>query len=956
MEPIFEFGPFRLDVRERRLLHRGAVVPLRAKVFDTLRVLVERHGRLVRKAELMSLVWPDAVVEENNVALNVTLLRKAFRGVGGAASLIETVPGQGYRFTAEVLVLHNDGPQASAPVEVRASTSGAPDGGGPSLLLERETELDTLASALEAARAGQRRFLSIGGEAGIGKTVLVTHFLAPLEGADDVLLARGQCVEHVGECEAYLPVLDALSNAARAQPSSGLLDALTRYAPTWLVQMPCLTDDRTLANARERALGGTSERMIRELAELLEAVGEHRTVVLALEDLHWADPSTTSLLTALARRQRPARLLVIATHRGHDGGTAGLELEANSLELELRGLATVLRPAPLSADAIRALLAARTSGAPVEDELVAMVAKRTNGNPLFATTLLEYWHARDLLATGPEALAHATPDSLRSMIQRKLEGLSPSEAQTLEVASVVGHHFTAAAVAAAGGVDIEEVDEIATSLAVRGAIVRREGPGYTFTHALHHEALYQRISPVRRARLHLSVARHLESRASPRLEERASELSHHFAAGEDFTQAAAFAKLAAEHALEKSAHREAAVHLRRALTWVDSVEPATARAEIELTLHALLAPTLVALEGYASAEAERSFLRARALGERLGDTERLFPLLYGQAMVHELRGEYERTEAVLLERLALTPGDQNPDRWVDSETLMACSLFHQGRFQGALEHAESGTALYEAERHRTLMAMYGENPGVACRGWAALSLWFLGQPDEAVRRIEDAVRLGREPGHLFSLSAAMVHGTHLHQLRGDVERTAQWAEETLRISVAQGYAYNVAFAKVLLGWARLGPRAEADALGTMEEGLATLRGMSAHLDQPYLLALLAEVHLRGRRLSAAREALTEAFALIRRGRTFFYEVELLRLEAELTQATSGDREEVERLLARAGSMAREQGSRALELRVALSAAKHRRDTTDLRRIYDTFREGHDTSDLAEARSLLESRT
>src|SRR5215467_8800263 len=99
-KPIYEFGPYRLDADDRRLLRDGEVVPLQPKVFDLLLALVERHGRLLEKDELMRVVWPDAIVEEANLANNISILRKTLSENG--ERLIETVPKRGYRFVAPV--------------------------------------------------------------------------------------------------------------------------------------------------------------------------------------------------------------------------------------------------------------------------------------------------------------------------------------------------------------------------------------------------------------------------------------------------------------------------------------------------------------------------------------------------------------------------------------------------------------------------------------------------------------------------------------------------------------------------------------------------------------------------------------------------------------------------------------------------------------------------------------
>ena len=136
MEGIYEFGPFRLETGERRLLRDGRPIRLRGKVFDTLCVLVSRPGRLVEKDDLIAAVWPDTVVEENNLAHNINALRKAL----GDGTLIETVPGKGYRFAGAACLA------AAAP---------APRTGGDpvrrTLLIEREQQMKSLHEAFAAA-------------------------------------------------------------------------------------------------------------------------------------------------------------------------------------------------------------------------------------------------------------------------------------------------------------------------------------------------------------------------------------------------------------------------------------------------------------------------------------------------------------------------------------------------------------------------------------------------------------------------------------------------------------------------------------------------------------------------------------------------------------------------------------------------------------------------------------
>src|SRR5262249_30638051 len=128
-------------------------------------------------------------------------------------------------------------------------------------------------------------------------------------------MSRGQCIEQYGAGEAYMPVLEALVRLCQDSEGDQLIDILSRYAPTWLVQLPTLLKAEDLEQLQSRVQGATHGRMLREMAEALEAFTAERPLILCLEDLHWSDVSTLELLSVLARRQEPARLLVLGTYR-----------------------------------------------------------------------------------------------------------------------------------------------------------------------------------------------------------------------------------------------------------------------------------------------------------------------------------------------------------------------------------------------------------------------------------------------------------------------------------------------------------------------------------------------------------------------------------------------------------------------------------------------------------------
>jgi predicted ATPase len=286
---------------------------------------------------------------------------------------------------------------------------------------------------------------------------------------------------------------------------------------------------------------------------------------------------------------------------------------------------------------------------------------------------------------------------------------------------------------------------------------------------------------------------------------------------------------------------------------------------------------------------------------------------------------------------------------------MACSLFHQGRFRGALEHADRGSLAYDPNEHLTLIAPYGETPGPACHEWGALATWFLGYPDRALQRIGNAIEIARKPDHAFSFASALVRAGLVYHLRREPENTRQVAAEASRIAEAEGYRWVAATAVALTGWVSA---LEGNFSG-LRRGLEMLAAMGAHLDRPFFLCLLAETLTTHGEMAAARDAIAEAFGYLGKARSHFYEAELHRVRARI-ECSANRLDQAEAMLREGLRIAREQQAKSLELRAAMDLCTTRRRrgegsgaASELADVYGWFSEGFDTEDLRAARSMLE---
>ncbi|HKC84298.1 MAG TPA: AAA family ATPase, partial [bacterium] len=282
---------------------------LAPKALALLRFLLERAGDVITKDEVFSAVWPETFVSDGALTSCIRELRKALQDDARQPRYIETLHRRGYRFIARAMSASPKAP-SSGPARssgVRSPTAALPVG--------REVELQQLHRWLTAACEGERQIVFVTGEPGIGKTTVVEAFLTQAAATAPIRIGRGQCVDHYGAGEAYLPVLDALTRLCRDPDGDAVVRVLAQHAPTWLVQMPSLVGTGELRGLQQRAQAATRERMLRELTEALEALALDAPVILRLEDLHWSDVSTLDWLAFLGRRPERARLLVLGTYR-----------------------------------------------------------------------------------------------------------------------------------------------------------------------------------------------------------------------------------------------------------------------------------------------------------------------------------------------------------------------------------------------------------------------------------------------------------------------------------------------------------------------------------------------------------------------------------------------------------------------------------------------------------------
>jgi DNA-binding winged helix-turn-helix (wHTH) protein/predicted ATPase len=961
---IYAFGDCELDTDRYELRRGDERRHVEPQVFDVLAYLLAHRDRVVTREELLAQVWGHTFVSEATLSSRLMAARKAIGDSGRAQGLIRTVRGRGYQFVGAV---EEDG-GASAAVREPLDVAAAPEG-----VVGRETELSALSGLLDAALAGQRRFALVTGEAGAGKTTLVECFVAHASSKTPLLVASGRCLEQRGAVEPYMPILEALAGLCERPHGAEVVPTLSRLAPTWVAEMPGLVDEEQLEAMRARSIGARSERMLREMATALDALAAVTPLLLVLDDLHWADESTLALLNHVARKRDPAGLLILGATRLIPGGPVD-ELRR---ELRPRGQCVEVGVDLFGPGSVRAYLEERYPGI---ESLAPVVHERTSGNPLFMDCLLRSWVDTGTLGREngswtarreARELAADIPETLRELLEQDLERLAAADQRTLEVASVAGSAFSAATVAAGLGAEVEDVEARCTELARRGRFLHDRAAeawpdgtvaaAFGFTHDLHRQVLYERIPAGQRVGLHLNIAERLEAGYGSEAPQKAAELAAHYLEAREAASAVRHLQLAAEQALARRAHRDAIHDLTTALDLLRRSPDMPDRARREVSLQAALASSLVGTEGFKAQAVERAYRRALELARELGDQRAVAGLLYEFAALHEMRGDYAASEALLDEALRVEGTGLDDARFVEAHELMACSLFHQGSFHAVLEHADRGLALHRADQRHPGPAFHGEDPAATCHDWAGLALWCLGHADQAIERIEAALELASDPSREYGLPNARIHAARLHQLRREPDRALVHAEAAVAQARERGFAYLVGSGRILIGWALAAGGDPDEGIERVREGLAGNRAIGAAVDRPYYLALSAEASGAAGRWDEALAAITEGLEMLAGDRTFFYEAELHRLRGVLLleRGGMGEAEPAESSIRRALEVSRGQGAKALELRAASSLARvlRERGAADeaLALLAETcgwFGEQLESADLHEARVLL----
>src|SRR5262245_23239356 len=696
-EQTLYFGPFGFDLHSGRLTCDGAEVSLGRTAAKVLTVLLTHSQQIVTQAEIRRAVWPSQVVDRGAVKGYIRDLRAVLQDDPRAPQFIASVDG-GYRFIAPVAT-HSPAQRAAK----RAAVVG------------RDEVFQSLHALLEDTFRGQRRFVFVTGEAGIGKSTAVEVFLEQAEAERQLVVGRGQCVEHAGSGMAYLPVLEALERLCNSEAGPRVLAIFRQHAPTWLAQLPAALTPEEVDAVQRNTQGATQERRFRELARALEVLSAELPLVLWFEDLHWCDPETITLLSFLARRTEPARLYVIGTYRPVEVIVHQHPVKALTQELHAQGIGAVVLLPFLPPAAIAAYVRQRFASGdhlPLQD-LAHALPRRTEGNPLFMVRVVDYAVTRRIITEGDDGWQLTTtqdeletvfPASLQDLIAQQLAQVTDEERQVLEAASVVGKEFTLAEVTAALQVEPEVVDQCCETLIRQRQLLHAGEPEHwpdgtvtvhaRFGHVLDRDAIYGQLLPTRRLMWHGRIGARKATAYGAHTEPVAAELAVHFARAGKVPEAIGYYAQAGQGALLQQAHQVAAAQYAAGLELLTRLPDTPERAQQEVGLQVALGVTRMATKGDAAPEVAQAYAQALAVCQTLSEAPQRFPTLYGLWGFHLTRAEYHTARPLGERMLRLAQRAQDAGLLLQARQAVALTHYCLGEFVAAREHLQQALLLY----------------------------------------------------------------------------------------------------------------------------------------------------------------------------------------------------------------------------------------------------------------------
>jgi predicted ATPase len=798
-------------------------------------------------------------------------------------------------------------------------------------LVGRAPESTLLRDRLRKAWGGAGQIVLLSGEAGIGKSRLGAQLAAEVVDEPHTRL-RYQCSPYHRDSVLH-PFVVQLERAARLasdDPAETQLDKLeailapthiAETAPVFASLLSIPTGDRypplALSAAQQRRL------TLAALLDQFETLAREKPVLMLFEDAHWADASSLEVLDLTVERVRALPVLALFTFRPeYEAPWTGLS-HVTSIALD--------RLAPAEVET----LAEHVAGRPLPPEVTAQIVAKTDGVPLFVEELTKTVLEGGLLVAGPHGWhldgplpPFAIPATLQDSLAARLDRLAPVK-EIAQIGAAIGREFSYPLLRAVAGRDEPALRAALVQLEEAELVFRTGAPPdarYTFKHALVQDTAYETLLRSRRQILHRQIADVLRGEFAAVAAAEPELVAHHLTQAGLDEPAIEWWDKAGDQALRRSAFKEAAAHLGKAIELADKLAatvPSEAPGVDRLRLQTSFGNALIWAKGHHAPETSAAFARARELTSRVSDALERFSAYYGLWVGHLTRGEpapmREMAELFLRETTA------RPDcpEVVIAHRNFGTTAFYFGDYANAHDHYQKSLELCDRARLADLANRFGQDPRAAAEAYDALALWVLGGVDEALRLADRALADAESAAHAPTMAYALQWAGWLGLTRCNPEAVAIHGQALTDIASRYDLpAWWAGLAVFFQGWANWSDSAEASNLAEMRRGIGIYREQGMVYLVPTLEAALAEAEANAGETDAGLRRLDDALAELERTDGRSYEAEMHRIRGEiLLKRDPANTAAAEQSLQAAIAIAQSQKARSFELRAALALAK-----------------------------------
>ena len=820
----------------------------------------------------------------------------------------------------------------SEPVQlfriVRASGAGR-RGGARALtpFVGREEELALLTRRWDSLRVGEGQLVVIVGEPGLGKSRLIEEFHARLaetpytwvEWSASQLL-QNTPLHPIAEWGRLRFGVDAPAEQRLADLEGTLrligLDPV-EYAPLLapLVDIPLPPARATSFPSEE-----LRRRQLAAMTAWVLAGARSQPVVVAFEDLHWADPTSLDLLRGLAERGAQAPLLLLATARPEFRQPWSLRSHHSIVSLR-----------PLDLAGVAQMVGEISSRHALSKEVVEGVSERTGGVPLFVEEV-----TRLLLERGEQGGVQAIPPTLQQSLAARLDRLGPAR-EVAQIGAVLGRDFAYTLLR-----DITDLDERALQASLdrlaEADLLNVEGAppqaSYRFKHALIQDAAYDSLLKSRRQALHRRAAELL--RDDP--ERAAAEpevIAHHFTQAGLVELAIEWWGQAGDQALRRSAFQEAIAHLGKAIAMADAAGGAgsSRRAENEgsstqrLKLQSDYGQAMMWSKGFAAEETRAAFARVAEFAGPTESAPERFVAYDAQCLRSFTRGEYAEARELAETFLGEAEAERRATEAGAARRMLGLILLHQGELKAARSVLERALADYVPDRDGETQFRFGADTEVGAASYLALAEWHLGEVIVSRQSIDRAARRAEELGHAAARAYALFMKANLECRRGDARATGLTADALLKLTEESGIKTFADLGQVFANWAlgrTVDPEAGAIKLRQM---LAAQLAQGNRAGAPWFCGLLAELKSTTLGPKCALNRIDQGLAIAEKNGEPTRVPYLHRLRGDiLLKCDPVDPAAAEEAYRTAIATSKQQGARSYELIAALALANLYRST------------------------------